>query len=167
VAVLVGVAVPQVLAGLDRSRAWAAARYLAARMAVARSQAVLRSAHVALRFVEDRRGIAFQMFVDDNHNGVRTSDIDAEVDRPIDAATRLSDLFPGVAIGISPALGTDPVRVGSSDLLSFTPLGTATPGTIYVRGRDGTQLAVRVLGATARTRVLQYVPRTGQWVESF
>ena len=64
-------------------------------------------------------------------------------------------------------LGADPLRIGSSNLLSFTPFGTATPGTIYVRGRDGTQLAVRVLGATARARVLRYVPRTREWVETF
>ena len=167
VAVMAAVAVPQFLTGLDRSRAWAAARFLAARMTAARAHAVLRSAHVALRFVEDRSGISFQTFVDDNQNGVRTGDIAAAIDRPLDAPARLRDLFPGVDIDIAPELGADPVRVGSSNLLSFTPLGTATPGTIYVRGRDGTQLAVRVLGATARTRVLRYDPRTDDWVASF
>lgn len=164
---MAAVAVPQFLAGLDRSRTWAAARYLAARMAAARAHAVLRSSHVALHFVETRSGISFQTFVDDNQNGVRTSDIAAAVDRPLDAPARLPELFPGVDIGIAPELGGDPVRIGSSNLLSFTPLGTATAGTIYVRGRDGTQLAVRVLGATARTRVLRYVPQTGAWLESF
>lgn len=167
VTVMAAVTVPQLLTGLDRSRAWAAARYLAARMAAARAHAVLRSAHVALRFVDDRSGITFQTFADDNQNGVRTADIAAAVDRPLDAPARLRDLFPGVDIAIAPGLGSDPVRLGASNLLSFTPLGTATPGTIYVRGRDGTQLAVRVLGATARARVLRYVPQTGQWEESF
>jgi len=164
---MAAVAVPQFLTGLDRSRAWAAARFLAARMTAARAHAVLRSAHVALRFVEDRSGISFQTFVDDNQNGVRTGDIAAAIDRPLDAPARLRDLFPGVDIDIAPELGSDPLRIGLSNLLSFTPLGTATPGTIYVRGRDGTQLAVRVLGATARTRVLRYDPRTHDWVASF
>ena len=167
VAVLTGIAVPQVLTTMDRSRTWAAARYLAARMAMARSHAVMRSAHVALRFESDRSDVTFQMFVDDDHDGVRTRDIAAQVDRSLDAPSRLSDLFPGVVIGIAQELGADPVRIGSSNLLSFTPLGTATAGTIYVQGRDGTQLAVRVLGATGRTRVLRYVPRTGQWLDSF
>lgn len=136
-------------------------------MAAARAHAVLRSSHVALRFVEDRSGFTFQTFVDDNQNGVRSGDIAAAVDRALDRPTRLPDLFPGVDIAIRPELGPDPVRIGSSGLLSFTPLGTATPGTVYVRGRDGTQLAVRVLGATARARVLRYVPHTGEWIESF
>jgi hypothetical protein len=80
---------------------------------------------------------------------------------------RLSELFPGVVIGISTDVGTDPVRIGSTNLLSFSPLGTATPGTIYVRSHDGLQLAVKITGATGRTRLLRYVPRTREWVVSF
>jgi len=167
VAVMAAVAVPQFLAGVDRSRAWAAARYLAGRMHAARAHAVLRSAHVALRFVDDRSGISFQTFVDDNQNGVRSTDIAAAIDRPLDAPTRMSELFSGVDIAIDPDLGSDPIRIGPSNLLSFTPLGTSTSGTVHIRGRDGTQLAVRVLGATARARVLRYDPRTRDWVESF
>ncbi len=166
-AVVAGIAAPQFLVALDRQRSWAAARYLAARMAMARSYAVTRSAHVALRFIGEGSDVTFQMFFDDNHNGVRTVDIASKVDRAIGAPSRLSEFFSGVVIGISTELGTDPVRIGSTNLLSFTPLGTATPGTVYVRGRDGLQLAVRVTGPTGRTRLLRYVPRTREWVASF
>ena len=68
-----------------------------------------------------------------------------------------------VAIALSEGTPGDPVRIGSSSLMSFTPLGTATPGTIYLRGRDGSQYAVRVLGATGRTRVLRDAPGTREW----
>ena len=166
-AVVAGIAAPQFLVALDRQRSWAAARYLAARMAMARSYAVTRSAHVALRFIGEGSDVTLQMFFDDNQNGVRTVDIASKVDRAIGVPTRLSEMFPGVVIGISTELGTDPVRIGSTNLLSFTPLGTATPGTVYVRGRDGLQLAVRVTGPTGRTRLLRYVPRTREWVASF
>ena len=53
----------------------------------------------------------------------------------------------------------------TTTLMSFTPLGTASSGTLYLRGRDGSQYAVRVLGATGRTRVLRYEPVTRTWVE--
>jgi type II secretory pathway pseudopilin PulG len=164
-AVLAGVAIPQTLVTLDRSRTWAATRYLASRVALARAQAAKRSAYVALRFESGGDGVRFGMFVDGNRNGVLTRDIAARVDRPLESPVSLSDLFPGVGIALSTEAGpANAVRVGSSGLLSFSPLGTATSGTVYVRGRDGTQLAVRVLGATGRTRVLRYVRRTGQWV---
>ena len=167
IAVLSAIAVPQSLATADRARASAAVRYLASRMAMARSHAVMRSANVALRFDEDRAGITFQMFVDGNRNGVRVRDIEASVDRPLDTPAHLSDLFPGVAIAVSGEAGSDPLRIGSSNLLSFAPLGTATSGSIYVRGRDGSQFAIRILGATGRVRVQRYVSRTGAWVDSF
>jgi hypothetical protein len=136
-------------------------------MAVARSQAVKRSAHVALRFEERPSGITFRMFADGNRNGVRTSDIDGGIDRPIDNAIRLADLFPGAAIGVAGDAGTDPIRLGSSNLLSFTPLGTSSSGSVFVRGRDGSQFVVRVLGATGRARVQRFVARSRTWVDGF
>lgn len=166
IAILSAVAVPQSFAAIDRIRASAATRYLASRMALARAQAVMRSAHVALQFEEEPSGVSFRMFADGNGNGVRTVDIAADVDRPLDTSVLLSDLFPGVAIAVSGSAGTDAVRLGATNLLSFTPLGTATAGSIYVRGRDGSQFAVRVLGTTGRTRLQQYIERTRAWVDT-
>ena len=166
IAILSAIAVPSSLTAVDRARASAAARYLASRMAMARSHAVMRSANVALRFDENGADITFQMFVDGNRNGVRARDIAARVDRPLDEPARLSELFPGVAIAVSGEAGSDPLRIGSSNLLSFAPLGTATSGTIYVRGRDGSQFAIRSLGATGRVRVQRYVFGTGAWTDS-
>ena len=60
---------------------------------------------------------------------------------------------PDVRVGINPGvpaippdsglLSGDPIRFGRSDTLSFSPLGTATPGTFYLAG-DSAQAAVRV-----------------------
>ncbi len=57
----------------------------------------------------------------------------------------------------------DPVRLGSANTLTFSPLGTATSGTIFFRSRTGRQYAVRVLGATGRTRVLEFRHETKSW----
>jgi hypothetical protein len=61
-------------------------------------------------------------------------------------------------------LHADAVRLGASDLLSFSPFGTATSGTVYLRSRGGRQYAVRILGATGRVRVLEYSHETGKWL---
>jgi hypothetical protein len=168
VAVIAGVAIPQVLVTLDRSRGLIAAKYLGGRLALARTLAVTRHTSVGLRFVDDPRGISFEVYQDGNRNGILTTDIQREVDRLIEPATRLFELFPGVEIGLVPGTpSADPVALGRTNILSFSPQGTATSGTIYVRGRDGTQWAVRVLGATGRTRVLKYVVRTGEWADAF
>ena len=40
--------------------------------------------------------------------------------------------------------------------MTFTPIGTATSGTVYIRSRTGRQFAVRILGATGRTSILEF-----------
>jgi len=159
------VAIPQTLSTIERARGFAAARYLASRMALAQAQAVSRSTTIALRFVSSPTGVSIGVVQDGNRNGVRARDIDLQIDRLIDAPVMLSQLFPGVEIGLTPQTpGSDPIQLGGTKLLSFTPHGTASSGSLYIRGRDGTQWVVRVLGATGRTRVLRYVPASSEWV---
>jgi len=162
VGILAAAAVPQLNSTIERTRAIGAARYLAARLALARSQAVARSANVALLLTVAGNGATVAMYVDANGNGVRTRDIAAGIDRPAAAPVHLTDLFPHVVLSINDPSGS---LATTSALMSFTPLGTATSGTLYLRGRDGSQYAVRVLGATGRTRVLRYAAASRTWVE--
>lgn len=165
-AIAAGIAVPQMLTGINRMRAIAAARYLAQQCGIARFEAIARGRTVALRFTPRDGDYSAQMFADGNGNGVRSADIAAGIDRALAPAELLSIQFPGARIALDPALGLDddPIRLSGTDLLSFTPLGTATAGTIYVLGADRTQLAVRVLGVTGRARVLRYQPSTATWL---
>jgi Tfp pilus assembly protein FimT len=162
-AILAGMAIPQTTATIERSRTLRAARYLATRLALARTQAVAHSANVALVFVADGDTYTVAAYRDGNRNGVRTRDIDTGTDPVVEKPVRFSDLFPRVSLFLSdPAAAQAP---DASVLMSFSPIGTASSRTLYVRGRDHSQYAVRVLGATGRTRLLRYVDATRQWVE--
>ncbi len=163
-AILAGMAIPQTTATIERSRTLSAARYLATRLALARTQAVAHSANVALVFVADGDTYTVAAYSDGNGNGVRTRDIATGIDPVVEAPVRFSDLFPGVSLFLS-----DPAEVRAPDpgaLMSFSRIGTASSRTLYVRGRDRSQYAVRVLGATGRTRLLRYVDATQQWMET-
>lgn len=163
VAIVAAAAVPQLTAGVERTRATSAARYLAGRLAFARALAVARSANVAVLITAAGATSTTALYVDGNGNGVRTRDIDAGIDPLVAPAVRLADLFPHVVVSLNdPA---DTLASDTSALLSFTPAGTASSRTVYLRGRDGSQYAVRVLGATGRTRVLRYVASTRTWIE--
>ena len=162
---LAGVAAVQLLAPIDHSRGYAAARYLGGRLGLLRTQAVARGTAMALRFDDGAGGITFSLFQDGNGNGVRTTEIQSGIDTLVEPATSLIEKFPGVDIGLAPGSpGTAAVQLGRTNLLTFTPLGTATSGTIYIRDREGAQWAVRVLGATGRARVLRYNSRTREWL---
>jgi prepilin-type N-terminal cleavage/methylation domain-containing protein len=162
-ATIVAIALPQLETTIDRGRAIAAAKYLAGQCAVARMQAVMRSATVAIRFDEAHTGYRFALYLDRDRDGVQTHDIASGIDRRIGDFDRLSDKFPGVTL----TLGAPDVNAdrGTSHIVSFTPVGTATSITMFVRGREGSRFAVRVLGATARTRVLRYDDRRDQWID--
>lgn len=167
------VAVPQYLAGIDDFRASGAARHLSARLQRARMEAVMRSTSVAMKFAQTPDGYSYTVYLDGNGNGVLTADIQSGVDRPLSSAERLRDHFAGVEFGAVPGLppidpggtppGTDPIRLGVSSLATFTPLGTSSSGTVYIRGRHDAQYAVRIFGDTGKTRLLKFVRHTGHW----
>jgi prepilin-type N-terminal cleavage/methylation domain-containing protein len=168
-----GTAIPLAQTSVDRTRAAGAANYVAGRLAMARFEAVRRSAHVAIQFVERPDGYWFQTYVDGNRNGVLTRDIARGIDAPITANERLDHHFTGIAFGIQPNVtgidpgpfnASDPVHIGGSTLLSFSPTGSSTSGTLFIHGRWGHQFAVRVLGATGRTRVLEFSFGTITWL---
>jgi len=165
-------AVPQGLMALDDVRARGAVRYIVARLHRTRMQAVARSADAALRFIPVGQSYRYAAYADGNHNGVRAADIAGGVDPAIDPPETLPDQFPGVDFGALPGLpsvdgsvapGSDPIRCGSADSIVFTPLGTATSGSIYVRGKRDTQYVVRVFGQTGRIRILKFDPVHRTW----
>ena len=113
------------------------------------ARAVSRSTMVALYFEVDGRGTRFSIVEDGNGDGVRTTNIEDRIDRVIEAPVLLSDLFPGASIGIAAGIpATAAVALSGTNTLSFSPSGTATSGSVYIVGRDGTKCAVRVLGVT-------------------
>jgi prepilin-type N-terminal cleavage/methylation domain-containing protein len=171
--VIGGAAIPIANGGIDRSRAAGAARYVAGRMALARFEAVRRSACVAIRFLRQDDGYQMQAYVDGNRNGVLAADVMRGIDVQITAVERLGYSFPGVEFGIQPNVSgidpgpfdaTDPVQIGSSAFLSFSPTGSSTSGTLFIRNHHGHQFAVRILGATGRTRVLEFNAAHATWL---
>ena len=167
------VAIPETLSALDDMRAAGAARYVSTRLQRMRMEAITRNSSAALRFTPLAGQYRVSGYVDGNRNGVLSRDIQSGTDRAIQPAERLGDQFPGVEFGALPGLpavdpssvppGTDPIRLGSSDMVTFTPAGTATPGSLYIRGRRNTQYVVRIFGETGKTRVLKFNAGSGQW----
>jgi prepilin-type N-terminal cleavage/methylation domain-containing protein len=172
VATLAAVSIPVTAGALDELRTSMAARYLEGRIMNARATAVKRSTRIGLRFEPVEHDFRIGEYADGNGNGVRASEIAAGLDPEIGQAEFIGGLFPGVGFGLhdgvpdvdgSLSTGSDGLRIGSSRILTLGPDGTATSGTLYVRGRRG-QYAVRILGITGRTRVLRFHPGTGQWI---
>jgi len=172
-ATLAAISIPVSTTTLDEFRGRAAARHVAQQVARLRSEAIKRSAFVGLRFVASGSDYSYAAYADGNDNGVRAADIVSGADAPLNTPEMLTWNFPGVHFGIAPGLpdadnqvvtSQDGVRIGSARILSLNPNGSATSGTLYILSARGAQFAVRVLGATGRTRVLEFDRLSNRWV---
>ena len=172
-AVVTAAATPQLLAGLDEWRTRGAVRYLSGRLYQARMEAAVRNADTAVRFEQSGSTYEYFTVADGNRNGVRALDVQAGIDRVVRSKERLADKFPGVEFGALPGLppvdpsgaapGSDPIRLGTSDMVTFTPLGASTPGSLYIRGRGKVQYVLRVFAETGKIRMLRFYPGAAEW----
>jgi hypothetical protein len=171
---MTAIAVPVIGGSLDRERTIIGAQYLAGQLQRARLESLkqARSVAVRLEIVDERARL--QLFADGNGNGVSQRDIDRAIDPPLTPPEYLDDRSRDVSLRINQRLvdvsgagqldpGDDPLRIGSTALLSFSPLGGATGGTLYVAAQRGPQMAIRVFGGTGRVRVLMFDAQARQW----
>jgi type II secretory pathway pseudopilin PulG len=173
VATTVGTALPLVTRSIDASRARQAAGYLAGEMRRARQQAVSRAASVAVVFDSTGASWTFRLCVDGNGNGIRRAEIARGTDVCVEGPYDLTGFYAGVTVAVDPSLPSpdggpgknDPVQLGSSNIASFSPSGSSSSGTVFVRSSGGDQYAVRVAGATGRTRVMHFDAGSRRWVD--
>ena len=136
------------------------------------SLAVKQNVNTAIRFETGAKGPVYSLYRDGNGNGVLSTDIakgrDVLVAGPFELSGGAADVRVGINANvpaIPPDSGkldpSDPIKFGASNMVSFSPLGTATPGTFYLAG-SGAQAAVRVTPGTARVRIL--FCRGNRWV---
>jgi Tfp pilus assembly protein FimT len=166
---------PGLSAARDAVRADGASNYVAAVLHGARAEALKRRSNVAVRFEADGDRYVMAIYLDGDGNGVLAADISNGTDGALRPREPIDGQFPNVAFGFESGVpdvdgspsGTnpDPIRLGRSRMLSFSPSGTSSAGTVYLRGPGRRQTAVRVLGATGRIRTLRYDFAAGRWVE--
>ena len=131
-----------------------------------RMLAIARHKHVAVKFRRTATTWEYAVFEDGNGNGVRNADIAARTDRQIQPyrvvlqGNRLSRIGlplraipdPSGSGSVSPTASA--VRFNSSTLCAFTPLGSATSGSIFLTDGKESAAALIVNGPSARIRVV-------------
>ncbi len=174
VALMVGMAVVTGVGAAGRLQDQAASRALAQEVKALASEAVFRAVvertHVGLVFREGAEGVWARLFRDGDGDGISAEDIRRGVDRPLSSPFRLREAGARTSIPAAvtvdpagrPLPPGDPVRFGRGETLSFGPLGTATPGTLYLASGDGREVfAFRTAGVDGRIRVFRWF--RGRW----
>jgi hypothetical protein len=156
----------------------AGARHLAVTLHALRWKSAAQGRGHGLRFVGDSEGWAWYEVRDGNGNGLRTAEVEAGTDPTLSGPHRLESVASGITLGfppggpfprIPPKSGwiddpSDPIRIGNTSLLAFTPAGTASSGTLYVTDGKERLYAVVIYGRTSKIRVWRYSADRGQWI---
>lgn len=169
--VMLAVALPNLLGFRQEAALVGAAQGFKAQFMRARSIATSKNTQTAIRFETDADGTPmYSTYIDGNFNGVYSAEIAAGIDTRIAGPFRLDAGQSGVIVGVLPdvpapdggRLGPEPIRFGNSRMVSFSPMGTGTPGTFYLRTKS-TMAGVRVTGGTARVRIM--ILRGKRWID--
>jgi hypothetical protein len=170
---IAGLAVPASATVVDAGRARQAAAFISSRFRLARIEALNHFTNVGVVFDSTPTGWTIRICRDGNKNGLRRADIRSGADPCPDGPHRFDAMFPGVFIAIDPALrgpageppNPDPVRFGTSDMASFSPAGSCSSGSLFLRTRRGQQYAIRIAGINGRSRVFRYDLGAALWRE--
>ena len=157
--VMVAAAIPKAQSMVHESRLRGAAFYLRGLMRQVRARAAAQSCYMGVVFDEVDGDPVFSIHADGNGNGIRRVDVDGGADPRLREPYRLSETFPGVRYGSLPAGAKLPMRglqIGRSHIVSFSPLGSSTTGTLFLSNDYGLVYAVVIFGSTGRVRVVRY-----------
>lgn len=155
-----------------------AAQEIAVTLAHARAYAIRHSTKVGLKFrVAADGSVTWALYRDGDSDGVRTADIDSGVDPRLTPVRSLVHFgrtarlgFPDGAAPSDPSDPRrrlerldDPIRFNRSDIASFSPLGGATPGSVYVTDGEHHLYVVRLNNRTSRAHLLRWNAGERRW----
>jgi hypothetical protein len=174
--VLLLVAIPHLQAMRRASAGRAASREFQVLFRSLRYRAISEKRHYGLLFAETQEdGWSWALYRDGDGDGMRTTDIRSGRDEMVDGPWYVGERWSGVELDVpadDPREGPppsrsdlrdgDPVRFGRTDLVSFSPKGTSSSGTLYIRSAH-TFWAVVVYGPSVRVRLWER--RNGRWVK--
>jgi hypothetical protein len=145
-------------------------------MARLRSEAIATRRNSAMRLAWSSGTYTYAFYADGDGDGVRANDIASGRDPEIGEARDLPSRYEGVDFGlidaaipeVPPGAGSllpyaDPVRFGLSDIISFSPLGTSSSGTLYVSDGRTAIVAVVLYGGTGRIRIWRFDRDLWRW----
>jgi prepilin-type N-terminal cleavage/methylation domain-containing protein len=118
------------------------------------------------------------LYQDGNGNGIRRAEIQLGVDRRFYGPVKLTRAMEDIHVGIlhpqipeiPPKTGfipniADPVKFGSSDIVSFSPFGDSSSGTLYLGCQSQQQMyAIVLFGSTARLSLWKFSNQNWQMV---
>jgi type II secretory pathway pseudopilin PulG len=155
----------------------AAAREVSAILTAARGRAVFQGVDVGVKWTSGGGDLVLSVYQDGNGDGVTTADIKKGIDRLVAGPYWMHGKYPGITFSFVPGFNgldpdgapigslTDPLRFGRSDICTFSPIGKASPGSVYLSNRKRRQAAVRVTPTNAKIQIFTWHGKSLKWIK--
>ncbi|MEW5806328.1 MAG: hypothetical protein AB1756_03130 [Acidobacteriota bacterium] len=174
---IASVSVPHVAGMVGKAKVRGAIREIAAVFREARWHAVSKGKSIGVQFKKEQDLYLYRIYEDGNNNGIRTADINSGKDILINGPYQIKSRYGNVDFSIlkgkpirkiPPETGfienpDDPIKLGKSDIASFSPTGDSSSGTVYISDEKDRMMAVVLFGPTVRIRVWEYVYEENRW----
>lgn len=174
---MISISVPYIAGMVSRGKIRAATREIVALFRGARYEAVSKGTHIGFEFQKKEDGYHFRKFQDGNSNGIRKKDIEEGKEILLDGPRQIKDRYGNIDFSIlkgkpvrkiPPSKGIlnnpdDPIKFGKSDIVSFSPSGHSSSGSIYISDEMQNMMAVVIFGPTVRVRVWNYDYANNRW----
>ena len=158
--VLFATALPRLATTLHEHRLRGAAIHLRTLFRQVRARAAAEARYIGVVFDEVDGDPIYSIYADGNANGIRRADIRSGIDARIREPYRISETYPGVRYGSLPAGAAAPffpaLRIGRSKIVSSSPIGASTSGTVFLSNQYEIVYCVVILGSTGRVRIARY-----------
>ncbi len=176
-AIIISASLPHMSRMAAKGKVRSATRCITALYRQARWEAVAKGRSVGIEFRRENEIYVFRKYEDGNGNGIRRADIASGVDILSEGPQQLKNRFGNIDFSIlqgqpirkiPPGSGSiesidDPIKLGISNIASFSPRGDSSSGTVYISDGKQTMMAVVLFGPTVRIRVWEYVFEENKW----
>lgn len=156
----------------ERNYADSILRKMEALVAETRALSIIKKTNIGILFESIDGKIFVEIYEDMDWDGVNRKDIEKGIDKMISKKILLNmdnskiEIPKSVKLDPSnkPITSMDAVKFGKGDILTFSPKGEATPGTLFIsEDRRDICWAIRVAGLDGRIRVFKH--QNGTWEE--
>ena len=153
----------------------AACNEVAAIFTRARAMAAFERRDVGIRWTSIGGDVTFAVYQDMNGNGVLTEEIRKGIDVLVEGPVSMKRRYPGITFSFLPGFAAldpngdpignlaDPIKFGRSDICTFSPLGDASPGSIYLSNGRNRQAIVRISPSSARIQIFEWETGRKAW----
>jgi type II secretory pathway pseudopilin PulG len=174
---LLAMSVPNLVHMTRRLRVEMAAHELGGLLRRARFRAVREGSNVGVKLFLSGSRVTYGLYRDGDGDGLSSRDIANGVDPALEPIRELGHLGSHVRFGFPTGKAPrdpgdprrrltrleDPIRFNRSDMASFSPLGTSTPGSLYLTDGSTHLAVVRLFGRTGKVKVMLYDAETETW----